>query len=180
MKTVYLDNNATTQVAPEVVQAMAPFFDQMWGNPSSMHIFGGQVRKYIDKARSSVAELIGADPSEIVFTGCGTESDNTAIRGAVEAAGGRCVIVTTRVEHPTPQGQTLTIDIDKGAGLGQRMKYAKAMEIAVCGSQVPPDSAWKWRDGRVSLPVGSRTVSGTVRPVLGKERCQAVCLLPDG
>lgn len=100
MKTVYLDNNATTMVAPEVVEAMNPFFGEMWGNPSSMHVFGGRVTKHIERARASIAELVGADPSEIVFTGCGTESDNTAIRGAVEAAAGKCLVVTTRVEHP--------------------------------------------------------------------------------
>lgn len=100
MKTVYLDNNATTMVAPEVREAIAPFFDELWGNPSSMHTFGGQVRKYVDDARAQVAALIGADPSEIVFTSCGSESNNMAIRGAVEAIGGHPHIITTRVEHP--------------------------------------------------------------------------------
>ena len=100
MRNVYLDNNATTMVAPEVRDAMAPFFDELWGNPSSIHTFGGQVKKDMDKAREQVAALIGADPSEIVFTSCGSESDNMAVRGAVEAAGGYPHVVTTRVEHP--------------------------------------------------------------------------------
>jgi cysteine desulfurase len=100
VKTVYMDNNATTMVAPEVREAMTPFFDELWGNPSSMHTFGGQVRKYVDNARRRVAALIGASPSEIVFTSCGSESNNMAIRGAVEALGGHPHIVTTRVEHP--------------------------------------------------------------------------------
>lgn len=104
MKNVYLDNNATTQVAPEVIEAMMPFFRDMWGNPSSMHHFGGQVKKYIDIAREQVAAMIGADPSEIVFTSCGTESNNTAIRGAAEASGRKIKIVTTRVEHPAVLG----------------------------------------------------------------------------
>lgn len=99
MKNIYLDNNATTKVAPEVREAMMPFFDELWGNPSSMHSFGGQVKKHIDRAREQVAALLNADPSEIVFTSCGSESDNMAIRGAVEAAGGRPHIITTRVEH---------------------------------------------------------------------------------
>ncbi len=99
MKTVYLDNNATTQVAPEVLDAMLPFFTELWGNPSSMHRFGGQVAKHIAGAREKVAALIGADPSEIVFTSCGTESDNTAIRGSVEINGFKRII-TSRVEHP--------------------------------------------------------------------------------
>jgi cysteine desulfurase len=100
MRNVYLDNNATTMVAPEVRDAMVPFFDELWGNPSSIHTFGGQVKKDMDKAREQVAALIGADPSEIVFTSCGSESDNMAVRGAVEAAGGYPHVVTTRVEHP--------------------------------------------------------------------------------
>jgi len=104
VKNIYLDNNATTRVAPEVIEAMTPFFTELWGNPSSMHVFGGQVRKPIDQARAQVAALINADPSEIIFTGCGTESDNAAIRGAAEAAGARMNVVTSRVEHPAVQG----------------------------------------------------------------------------
>ena len=100
MRNVYLDNNATTRVAPEVVDAMMPFFNDLWGNPSSMHLFGGQVASHVEKARKKVAQLIGADPSEIIFTSCGTESDNTAIRGAIEAAGRSVRIITSRVEHP--------------------------------------------------------------------------------
>jgi cysteine desulfurase len=100
VRNVYLDNNATTMVAPEVRDAMTPFFEELWGNPSSIHTFGGQVKKYVEEARGRVAALIGADPSEIIFTSCGSESDNMAVRGAVEAAGGYPHIVTTRVEHP--------------------------------------------------------------------------------
>ncbi|MDP6526698.1 MAG: cysteine desulfurase NifS [Kiritimatiellia bacterium] len=100
MRTVYLDNNATTQVAPEVTEAMMPFFNDLWGNPSSMHYFGGQVAKYVEEARAKLAALLGAEPSEIVFTSCGTESDNTAIKGAINAAGRRMRVITTRVEHP--------------------------------------------------------------------------------
>ncbi len=100
MKTVYLDNNATTRVAPEVRDAMMPFFSELWGNPSSMHAFGGQVRKYVDHAREQVAALIHADQSEIVFTGCGTESNNMAIRGVAESDDEHINIITTRVEHP--------------------------------------------------------------------------------
>lgn len=100
MRNVYLDNNATTQPAPEVLEAMAPFFTELWGNPSSMHFFGGQVKKHIERAREQTAALLGADPSEIVFTSCGTESDNAAIRGAAEASPERLQLITTRVEHP--------------------------------------------------------------------------------
>ncbi len=101
MKTIYVDNNATTQVAPEVIDAMLPFLREMWGNPSSMHTFGGQVAKHIDKARERVAALIGAErASEIVFTSCGSESDNTAIRSALLSDTKKRHIITTKVEHP--------------------------------------------------------------------------------
>ncbi|HNS81138.1 MAG TPA: aminotransferase class V-fold PLP-dependent enzyme, partial [Kiritimatiellia bacterium] len=100
MKTVYLDNNATTQVAPEVIDAMLPFFRDSWGNPSSMHTFGGNVKKHIDKAREQVAALLGASPSEILFTSCGSESNNMALRGVVEASGRYPHIITSCVEHP--------------------------------------------------------------------------------
>lgn len=100
MRNVYLDNNATTRVAPEVIEAMMPFFQDLWGNPSSIHTFGGQVKAHIERAREQVASLLGADPAEIIFTSCGTESDNAAIRGAVEGYGGYAHIVTSRVEHP--------------------------------------------------------------------------------
>ena len=100
MKTVYLDNNATTQVAPEVLEVMLPYFSQLYGNPSSMHSFGGQVGRTIRQAREQVASLIGATADEIIFTSCGTESDNAAIRSALHAYPDKRHIVTSRVEHP--------------------------------------------------------------------------------
>jgi cysteine desulfurase len=99
MKTIYLDNNATTQVATEVVEAMLPYFTEFYGNASSMHTFGGQVHGRIELARAQVAELIGAEPEEIIFTGCGTESDNTALMSALESNPAKRRIITTRVEH---------------------------------------------------------------------------------
>lgn len=99
-KNVYFDNNATTQVAPEVIEAMRPFFTDLWGNPSSMHHFGGQVTQYVEDARRKVAAFIGADPSEVIFTSCGTESDNTAILGTTSVAGQAWQVITSRVEHP--------------------------------------------------------------------------------
>lgn len=101
MRTIYLDNNATTQVAPEVIEAMLPFLKDLWGNPSSMHTFGGQVARHIDRAREQTAALIGAEhPDEIVFTSCGTESDNAAIMSAIQSAPKKKGVVTTSVEHP--------------------------------------------------------------------------------
>lgn len=96
----YLDNNATTQVAPEVLEEMLPFFKEYYGNPSSMHAFGGVVQKKVDAARERLADLVHADPSEIIFTSCGSESDNTAIFGAANSIGPGGTIITTRVEHP--------------------------------------------------------------------------------
>lgn len=100
MKTIYFDNNATTQVADEVYQAMEPYFRTLYGNPSSMHTFGGQVGIKVREARENVARLLGCDPSEIIFTSCGTESDSTAILGTLSAVPQRRKVITTRVEHP--------------------------------------------------------------------------------
>lgn len=97
---VYLDNNATTRVAPEVVEEMLPYFSELYGNPSSMYTFGGKVAGKIHEARERVAKFIGAKPEEIIFTSCGTESNNTAIWAAVNANPDKRHIVTSRVEHP--------------------------------------------------------------------------------
>lgn len=101
---IYFDNNATTCVAPEVRDAMTPFFTELYGNPSSMHAFGGQVARYVKEARERIAAFINADPSEIVFTSCGTESDNMAIHGCAEVLGPQAKVVTSRVEHPAVLG----------------------------------------------------------------------------
>ncbi|MBT7166674.1 MAG: cysteine desulfurase NifS [Victivallales bacterium] len=101
---VYLDNNATTRVAPEVLEAMLPFLTDFYGNASSIHRFGGQVHKAIDQAREQVASLLGALPEEIVFTSCGTESDNAAVLSALQNDVSRRTVVTTRVEHPAILG----------------------------------------------------------------------------
>lgn len=100
MKTIYLDNNATTQVAPEVMEEMMPYFSELYGNPSSAHTFGGQIGRKIREARENAAELLGVDPEEILFTSCGSESDNAAIRSALELNPDKRHIVTSRVEHP--------------------------------------------------------------------------------
>jgi cysteine desulfurase len=99
MRIVYLDNNATTPVVPEVFDAMRPFLTEHFGNPSSSHRLGDRPASAVRDARARVAAFLGCTDSEIVFTGCGTESDNLAIRGIVEAAKDRRHIVTTAVEH---------------------------------------------------------------------------------
>ena len=100
METVYFDNNATTAVAPEVFEAMTPFLTRLYGNPSSIHTFGGQVMSHIDQARERLAALLGAQTSEIIFTSCGTESDNAALRSAMLTSKGRNKLVVSQVEHP--------------------------------------------------------------------------------
>lgn len=109
-KVIYMDNNATTRVAPEVVDAMLPFLTDCYGNPSSMHRFGGQVGREVEKARASIAALIGADPEEIIFTSCGTESDSTAIMSGMQSEPEKRHIVTTRVEHPAVKNLCENID----------------------------------------------------------------------
>lgn len=97
---IYVDNNATTQVAPEVRDAIIPYLGEKYGNPSSMYTFAGDISKDIDRARRNIANLLGAAKEEIVFTSCGSESDNAAIRGTLEAYPDKKHIVTTKVEHP--------------------------------------------------------------------------------
>ena len=99
-RTVYLDNNATTMVAPEVREAMLPFFGELYGNPSSMHAFGGEIAKYVASAREEVAAFLNCSPDEVLFTSCATESDNSAIRGSADWYGKSLKVITSKVEHP--------------------------------------------------------------------------------
>ncbi len=99
---VYLDHSASTPVDPRVIQAMLPYFDQDYGNPSSAHRFGNSAERAIENARETVAGILNCQPSEIIFTSCGTESDNLAIRGAAWAArqrGEPSRLITTPIEH---------------------------------------------------------------------------------
>lgn len=137
MKEIYLDNNATTRVDEAVFEEMRPYFCELYGNPSSMHFFGGQVQGKVTEARKRVADLLGAAPEEIIFTACGTESDNTAIRSALEVLPDRRHIITSRVEHPavltqcrnlTAKGYRVTeIGVD-GAGRLDMDEYKKAID----------------------------------------------------
>jgi cysteine desulfurase len=99
MDLIYLDNNATTQTAPEVVEAMLPYLTEFYGNPSSVHRFGQRSRKAVEDARASVAKLIGAGESEIIFTASGTESVNTAVRGILASRAPRKRLIISSVEH---------------------------------------------------------------------------------
>jgi len=100
MKIIYVDNNATTRVAPEVLEVMLPYLTEFYGNPSSMHSFGGNVAFKIKEARAKVASLINASLDEIMFTSCGTESDSTAIHAGILSVPDKKHIITSRVEHP--------------------------------------------------------------------------------
>lgn len=97
---IYLDNNATTRTAPEVIEEMVPFLGDFYGNPSSMYSFAGQVQSKIKEARQKVADLFNASPEEFIFTSCGTESDSTAILSALKAFPEKKHLITTMVEHP--------------------------------------------------------------------------------
>ena len=97
---IYLDNNATTKIAPEVLEEMLPFLSESYGNPSSMYSFGGRLQKHLELARERVADLLNCSPPEVVFTSCGTESDNFAVRGLVDAYPEKGHVITTKVEHP--------------------------------------------------------------------------------
>ena len=98
---IYLDYNATTPILPKVLEAMMPYLTSEWGNPSSSYKFGSKLKTVIETARAQVAELVGAHPMEIIFTSCGTESNNAAIHAALKAHPRKRHIVTSAVEHPS-------------------------------------------------------------------------------
>jgi cysteine desulfurase len=158
MNPVYMDNNATTRTDPEVVDAMLPYFADLYGNPSSMHYFGGQVEKAVRRARERVAALIGADPGEIVFTSCGTESDNTAILGTLESYPEKRHVVTTRVEHPAVRNvghylqkkgyQVTELPVDREGSLDLRQ-----LEHAVTGDTAVVSIMWANNETGVVFPV---------------------------
>ena len=164
-KPIYLDNNATTAVAPEVFEAMRPYFCEKYGNPSSIHRFGGSVAADIEAARREVAALLGATyrdkdncASEIIFTSCGTESDNSAIRAALAALPERKKIITTAVEHPavlhcceelTRQGYSVELIGVDGQG---RLDMA-ALEKAVDENTAIVSAMWGSNETGTIFPV---------------------------
>ncbi|MEI8205818.1 MAG: cysteine desulfurase NifS [Kiritimatiellales bacterium] len=160
MKTVYLDNNATTKIADEVREAMMPFLTDLWGNPSSMHTFGGQVKKHVEAAREQVAALVGADdPQEITFTSCGSESNNLAIRGGAEAMDKPPHVITSKVEHAAVSGpchyledrgfRLTKIDVDQ---LGRLDLDALRREVRT--SKTLTSIMWANNETGVIFPVG--------------------------
>ncbi len=115
---IYLDHNATTPVLPEVFEAMRPYFCEEWGNPSSAYRFGSKLKGVIEAARAQVAELIGAQPREVIFTSCATESNNAAIHAALKANPRKRHIVTSAVEHSSVLNYCMALQRD-----GYRVTY---------------------------------------------------------
>ena len=107
---IYLDYNATTPVLPEVMEAMAPYFTNEWGNPSSSYKFGSKLKTVIETAREQVADLVGAHPLEVIFTSCATESNNAAIHAALKAHPGKRHIITSAVEHSSVLNYCLALE----------------------------------------------------------------------
>jgi cysteine desulfurase len=115
---IYLDHNATTPILPEVLEAMMPYLTTEWGNPSSAYKFGAKLKSVVETAREQVAELIGAHPMDVIFTSCGTESNNAAIAAALKASPGKRHIVTSRVEHSSVLNYCMALEKE-----GYRVTY---------------------------------------------------------
>ena len=164
-KLYYFDNNATTRVAPEVVEAMLPFLTEMWGNPSSAYRFGKDVARHVEAARERCAALIHAEPKEIVFTSCGTESNNTAIHSALALDPRRRHVLTTAVEH--------SANIKYGEFLQRRgyevtylpVESDGSIDIHVLDQSIRPDTAM------VSI-MWANNETGVVFPI---EELAAIC-----
>src|SRR6185295_15322900 len=139
---IYLDNNATTRVAPEVVEAMLPYLTDFFGNPSSAHTLGRTMKQAIEQAREQVATLIGAsDTSEIVFTSCGSESDNWAIRGVLATRPEKKHIVTTLVEHEAVRNLCRLLENDGYAVTWLGVDHNGELELDELRAALRPDTA---------------------------------------
>jgi len=158
---VYLDNNATTAVAPEVLEAMLPFFKTQWGNPSSLYSFGSSTKRCIEDAREKVAALLGAsDSSEIIFTSGGSESNTMALLGAASAMQGTPTILTSQVEHSAVLGPyaklekenhpTIRMSVDK---LGNLDLNALKTELAKCAGSTLASFMWANNETGVIFPM---------------------------
>ncbi|KJR43499.1 cysteine desulfurase NifS [Candidatus Magnetoovum chiemensis] len=117
MKITYLDNNATTQTFEDVIEGMMPYLSTYYGNPSSIYSFAGAVHVKMEEARQKVAELLGAKRKEIVFTSCGSESDNMAILSALSSNKDKKHIITTKVEHPAVYNFCKLLETEKGCSV---------------------------------------------------------------
>lgn len=186
-KEVYMDNNATTKIAPEVVEAMMPFLTDYYGNPSSMHVFGGQVGEAVFRARRQVASLLGAEPEEITFTSCGTESDSTAVLSALQSFPEKRHILTTRVEHPAIK--TLCENLETLTGHKRRVTRLKVasdgtLDLAEYEAALTEDTAivsvmWANNETGVIFPVEEMARMAKERGILfHTDAVQAVGKVP--
>jgi len=184
MDVVYLDNNATTRPAPEVVQAMLPYLQDCWGNPSSVHFFGQRARKAVEDARASVAKLIGCTEAELNFTGSGTEGVNTALRGILAARSPRKRIITSTVEHSATRqlcaqlhkegAEIVTIRVD-----GQGMPDLDALSKALDEDVALVSMLWVNNETGVIFPVDQiGTLCRNVRVPFHTDATQAVGKIP--
>jgi cysteine desulfurase len=139
---IYLDNNATTRVAPEVLEAMRPYLSDLFGNPSSGHTVGRQMKRAIEDAREQVAFVIGAaDPSQIVFTSCGSESDNWAIKGVLASRREKKHVVTTLVEHEAVRNVCRQLEQDGYAVTWLGVNQSGELDLDELRAALRPDTA---------------------------------------
>jgi len=181
---IYVDNNATTMVAPEVFGAMQPFFSERYGNASSIHRFGGTVGHDLDEARARVAALLGARPEEIVFTSCGTESDNTAVIGVLRANPDKRHIITTKVEHPAIRSLCQVLAKEHYEVTEVPVNRQGELDVGLLADAIRPDTAlitvmWANNETGVIFPV--ETIADIARAngvVFHTDAVQAVGKLP--
>ena len=154
----YFDCNATTQVAPEVIEAMLPFLRQQWGNPSSAYGFGQEVARRLDDARAKAAALINAEPQEIVFTSGGTESNNAALHSALGTRPECRHVVTTAVEHPAILKFCAFLEKQGCAVTRLPVDSDGALDLGVAEKSIRPDTAivsamWANNETGVLFPI---------------------------
>ena len=139
---IYLDNNATTRVAPEVLDAMQPYLSEFFGNPSSAHALGREMKRAVDHSREQVASLIGAaEIDEIVFTSCGSESDNWAIRGVLASHPSKKHIVTTQVEHEAVRNTCAVLELEGYEVTSLGVDHNGALDLDGLRAALRPDTA---------------------------------------
>lgn len=177
---IYLDHNATTPIAPEVIEAMQPFLHEHWGNPSSLHAMGSKAKRAVDQARRSVARFIGAsDPNEIVFTSSGTEANNLALRGVAKAMPQKLDLITSSVEHSAvlepmnalaEEGFKLEHVPVHASGAINSTVFAEALENA----KNPVLASFMWANNETGVVFPVKTLAEAVKEKGGLFHCDAV------
>lgn len=181
---IYLDNNATTQLDPAVLEAMLPFLTEYYGNPSSGYAFGRQVRQAIDLARERVAALLGCEPGEIVFTGCGTESNNAAVNSALQLDPARQHVVTTAVEHSATRRHCETLSNRGGSVTAVGVDDKGHLDLEELENVITPQTAivtamWANNETGVLFPVEKiAEIARRKRVLFHTDAIQAVGKIP--